>query len=41
MPDEYIASDRLFVTEACLEYLRPLIGELPEYVRFEGVPYQS
>ncbi|MCL2623208.1 MAG: 6-phosphofructokinase, partial [Planctomycetaceae bacterium] len=40
MPDEYICTDRLFVTEACLEYLRPLIGELPDYVRFEGVPYQ-
>jgi len=39
LPDEYICNDRLFVTEACLEYLRPLIGELPDYVRFEGVPY--
>ena len=39
MPDEYIDGNRLFVTEACLEYLRPLIGELPDYVRFDGVPY--
>jgi 6-phosphofructokinase 1 len=39
IPDEYIANDRLFVTEACLEYLRPLIGELPDYARLEGVLY--
>jgi 6-phosphofructokinase 1 len=39
-PDEYIAHDRLFVTEACLEYLRPLIGELPDYVRFDAVSYK-
>jgi 6-phosphofructokinase 1 len=38
MPDEFICTDRLFVTEACLEYLRPLIGELPDYVRFDAVP---
>ncbi|MBO5438660.1 MAG: hypothetical protein J6A23_13440, partial [Thermoguttaceae bacterium] len=36
MPDEFICEDRSFVTEACLEYLRPLVGELPTYVRFEG-----
>jgi 6-phosphofructokinase 1 len=40
MPDEFICNDRLFVTEACLEYLRPLIGELPDYVRFNAVPYK-
>jgi hypothetical protein len=40
MPDEYICNDRLFVTEACLEYLRPLIGELPDYVRFDAIRYQ-
>ncbi|MDR0705679.1 MAG: 6-phosphofructokinase [Planctomycetaceae bacterium] len=33
MPDEFICPDRLFVTEKCLEYLRPLIGELPNYGR--------
>ncbi|MDO4549745.1 MAG: 6-phosphofructokinase [Planctomycetia bacterium] len=37
MPDEFICDDRLFVTDACLEYLRPLVGELPEYVRFQGI----
>ena len=40
MPDEFICNDRLFVTEQCLEYLRPLIGVLPDYVRFEGVAFQ-
>jgi len=40
MPDAFICADRLFVTEACLEYLRPLIGELPNYVRFDAVPYK-
>ncbi|MGL6197218.1 MAG: 6-phosphofructokinase [Thermoguttaceae bacterium] len=33
MPDDYICNDRLFVTEKCLEYLNPLVGEMPEYVR--------
>jgi 6-phosphofructokinase 1 len=36
MPSEYLCSDRLYVTDACLEYLKPLIGELPEYVRLKG-----
>ena len=40
MPDEFICNDRLFVTEACLEYLRPLVGELPDYVRFDAVPFK-
>ncbi|MCL2744909.1 MAG: 6-phosphofructokinase [Planctomycetaceae bacterium] len=33
MPDEFIDDENLFVTEKCLEYLRPLIGGMPEYVR--------
>ena len=33
MPDDYIDDDQLFVTEKALEYLRPLIGELPKYPR--------
>jgi len=40
MPDEFICSDRLFVTDKCLDYLRPLIGELPDYVRFDAAPYK-
>ena len=33
MPDDYINAEGNFVTAACLEYLRPLVGPLPEYVR--------
>ncbi len=33
MPDNFICSDRLFVTDACLDYLRPLVGPMPPYVR--------
>ncbi|MDR0870331.1 MAG: 6-phosphofructokinase [Planctomycetaceae bacterium] len=36
MPDEFICKDKLYVTEQCLDYLRPLIGTLPGYVRFDG-----
>lgn len=36
MPDEFIDDDKLFVTDACLNYLRPLIGSLPKYVRLAG-----
>lgn len=36
MPAEFIDDDKLFVTDACIEYLRPLIGELPKYVRLAG-----
>ncbi len=32
MPDEFINGAGNFVTEAFYEYLRPLVGELPEYV---------
>jgi 6-phosphofructokinase 1 len=38
MPDAYINAEGNFVTEACLEYLRPLVGPLPEYVRLAGAP---
>lgn len=33
MPDEFICKDRLFVTKECLDYLRPLVGDMPNYVR--------
>jgi 6-phosphofructokinase 1 len=33
MPDEFICPDHYFVTEKCLEYLRPLLGKLPDYAR--------
>ncbi len=31
MPDRYISKYGLYVTKAFLEYVRPLVGELPEY----------
>ena len=33
MPDDFICADRLYVTDKCLEYLRPLVGDLPQYAR--------
>ena len=36
MPDEYITKEGNFVTPACIEYLKPLVGPLPEYVRLKG-----
>ena len=33
MPDDFICNDRLFVTDKCLDYLKPLVGEMPKYVR--------
>jgi 6-phosphofructokinase 1 len=41
LPDEYINREGNFVTEAFLEYARPLIGEpLPTYVRLQKVPVE-
>ncbi len=36
MPEEFLCPDRYFVTPACLDYFKPLLGEFPEFVRFEG-----
>jgi 6-phosphofructokinase 1 len=40
MPDEFINADGDFVTDTCIEYLKPLVGELPEYVRLAGAAYR-
>lgn len=32
LPDEYISEDGFFVTDAFMEYIKPLIGDMPEYV---------
>lgn len=37
MPDEFITASGMDVTPACVEYLKPLIGLLPDYVRLKGV----
>jgi len=36
MPDDYINAEGNFVTPACIEYLKPLIGEMPDYARLAG-----
>ncbi|MCK5850994.1 MAG: diphosphate--fructose-6-phosphate 1-phosphotransferase [Kiritimatiellae bacterium] len=33
MPDEFISEDGFGVTEKYIEYMQPLVGELPEYIR--------
>jgi len=37
VPDEFINEAGNFVTDAYIEYAKPLIGELPEYVRLEKI----
>jgi 6-phosphofructokinase 1 len=37
MPPEFINPKGNYVTPACLDYLRPLVGPLPEYVRLAAV----
>lgn len=36
MPAEFIDEKNLFVTPACIDYLRPLVGQLPQYARLQG-----
>jgi 6-phosphofructokinase 1 len=36
MPDEFISKSGNFITPACVEYLKPLVGPLPQYVRLKG-----
>jgi len=38
MPDEYIDESGLFVTQAFIDYLKPLVGELPEFANFANHP---
>lgn len=40
MPDEFIHPDGNFVTEAFLQYARPLVGPLPDYIRLAGKPVE-
>lgn len=41
MPDEYINAEANYVTPACIEYLKPLVGPLPEYTRLQGIPAKT
>ena len=38
MPGDYINSEGNFVTPACIEYLKPLVGSMPDYVRLGSRP---
>jgi 6-phosphofructokinase 1 len=38
MPDEYIDESGLFVTQAFIDYLKPLVGELPEFANLANHP---
>jgi len=38
VPAEYIAEDGMMMTEKFREYIAPLIGDLPEYVRLKFFP---
>jgi 6-phosphofructokinase len=37
MPDEFINSEGNFTTDAFLDYARPLVGPLPQYIRLENI----
>jgi ATP-dependent phosphofructokinase / diphosphate-dependent phosphofructokinase len=37
MPDEYINAEGNYVAPECIDYLKPLVGEMPEYVRLKAV----
>ncbi|MEN8127209.1 MAG: 6-phosphofructokinase [Planctomycetota bacterium] len=36
MPDEFINAEGNFITEAFLDYLKPLVGPMPEYVKLKS-----
>ncbi len=38
MPDEYISKEGDFVTDAFMDYLKPLIGKLPDYAKLSCNP---
>jgi ATP-dependent phosphofructokinase / diphosphate-dependent phosphofructokinase len=41
MPDEFINKDGNFVTDAFMKYLRPLVGDLPEYTKLAYRPFRK
>jgi len=40
MPDEFISKDGTDVTPAFIEYVKPLVGELPKYTKLNYHPYK-
>ncbi len=41
MPDNFITAEGNFVTDELFRYMRPLIGDIPEYVRLERHPVEA
>lgn len=41
MPDEYIDSSGMWVTDAFIKYLKPLVGELPHFADLEFKPVKK
>ena len=41
MPAEFVDKKNLSVTEVFVDYVRPLVGALPEYVALKGVAYKE
>ncbi len=39
MPDDFINEEGNYVSEKFLEYIRPLVGDMPEYVRLEEIKF--
>jgi 6-phosphofructokinase 1 len=39
LPDEFINAEGNFVTDAFMDYARPLVGELPDYVKLACHPF--
>lgn len=37
MPDDYFNAEGNFVSPAFMDYIRPLVGDLPEFVRLEKI----
>ena len=41
LPDSFINADGNFVTDEFVKYARPLIGEMPDYVRLANIKYNT
>ncbi|AQQ70000.1 Pyrophosphate--fructose 6-phosphate 1-phosphotransferase [Limihaloglobus sulfuriphilus] len=40
MPDNFISEDGNFVTDEFIDYVKPLVGELPDYVKLSDISYK-
>lgn len=41
MPDEFISGDGMDVTRSFIDYVKPLVGELPGYLKLSYYPYKA